>query len=397
MHCSHNRLAALRKVLIAGGQQAMYIRDTANIEWLTGFQGVFDEEQAHAMFVPTLEKWAYLHSDSRYQTALEREAVDTAIYVDAENVKFAGWAFGMWHSYRFHFQEQLPVHSLLAIEDTISLAQYRALEHEFTKGYADVLKGASAEELEHTLTDAYLPFEETSSLILMLRSVKDAEEIKRLQAAQDITDEAFDYILGIIRPGMTEREVQLALDAKMMQLGADSLAFLSIVASGPNGASPHAVVSNRKLQAGECIVMDFGARKDGYCSDMTRTVFVGQPDASLVHAWETLRRANEEVELRLRPGMTGKEAHELAVSILDACGYKGRMGHGLGHGVGIQIHEEPVLSPRNDKPLKSGNVVTVEPGIYIPGNFGMRLEDFGVITENGFEVFTKSTHDMVVV
>ena len=142
--------------------------------------------------------------------------------------------------------------------------------------------------------------------------------------------------------------------------------------------------------------MDFGAKRAGYCSDMTRTVFLGEPEGDMRVAWETLRRANEEVEAALRPGMTGREAHELAERALAAGGFEGRMGHGLGHGVGLEVHELPVLSTRNEAPLAPGNVVTVEPGIYIPGRFGMRLEDCGVVTERGFEPFTRSTHDLVV-
>lgn len=397
MHCSTDRIRSLRRVLIAGGVQAMYVRETVNIEWLTGFQGVFDDEQAHALFVPTLEKWAYLHSDSRYITALEREAVNTSICINSENMRFSEWLYSMWSRYLYHFADELPARPLLAIEDSISLAQYRAIEHEFTKGYADALQGATAENLEVTLEGAYLPFEETDGLILQLRARKDEAEIEKLRAAQAITDEAFDHIVGLIKPGMTEREIQLALDNKMMKFGADSLAFQTIIASGANGASPHAIVSDKRIERGECIVMDFGARKDGYCSDMTRTVFVGEPDERKRKAWETLRRANETVQDRLHPGMTGREAHELALSILAEGGFADTMGHGLGHGVGMQIHEEPVLSPRNTKPLQSGNVVTVEPGIYIPGEFGMRLEDLGVLTEHGFDRFTESTHEMVVI
>lgn len=397
MHCSSARIDALRRVLIAGGVQAMYVRDTANIEWLTGFQDVFDEEQAHAMFIPTLEKWAYLHSDSRYATALEREAEGTYIHINADAVRFSEWLFGMWQSYLYHFESELPMHALLAIEDTISLAQYRAAERTFTKGYADALKGASTEKLVSTLEGAYLPFQETDGLILKLRARKDAHEIERLRAAQAITDAAFDHIVGFIGPGMTERRIQLELDSEMMRLGADSLAFPTIIASGENGASPHAVVTDKPIERGECIVMDFGARKAGYCSDMTRMVFVGEPDAEMKRAYDALRRANETVEEKLGVGMTGAQVHEMALAILDEGGFGGLMGHGLGHGVGIQIHEEPNLSPRNKKPLQSGNVVTVEPGIYIPGRFGMRLEDLGVITDRGFDRFTRSTHEMVVI
>ena len=130
---------------------------------------------------------------------------------------------------------------------------------------------------------------------------------------------------------------------------------------------------------------------------MTRTVFLGKPDGEMAAAWETLRHANEAVEAMLAPGVTGAQAHQLAEDVLAQGGFGGKMGHGLGHGVGLDIHELPVLSPRNPVPLEQGNVVTVEPGIYIEGSFGMRLEDFGVVTADGFQVFTASSHEMVVI
>ncbi len=196
---------------------------------------------------------------------------------------------------------------------------------------------------------------------------------------------------------MTEREVQIELEDFMRRHGAEGLAFPSIVATGPNGASPHAIPGATRLEAGQCVVLDFGARACGYCSDMTRTVFLGEPDEHLRAAYEAIRQANEQVEAALRPGVTGKDMHELAERVLADHGFAGKMGHSLGHGVGIDIHEEPNLSPRNPHPLVPGNVVTVEPGVYLSGEFGMRLEDFGVITHDGFAVFTQSTHDMVII
>ena len=272
-------------------------------------------------------------------------------------------------------REQAPRFDL-GIEDSLTLSNYRALESAFAESAVDL--------------------RETSGFVLGLRAVKDASEIVRMKAAQAVTDAAFAHIVGFMRVGMTEREVQIELEDFMRRHGADGLAFSSIVATGPNGASPHAIPGATRLEAGQCVVLDFGARAYGYCSDMTRTVFLGQPDARMRSAYEAIRAANEQVEALLGPGVTGKEAHELAERVLAEAGFAGKMGHGLGHGVGIDVHEEPVLSPRNDRPLAAGNVVTVEPGVYLPGEFGMRLEDFGVITETGFEVFTRSSHDPVV-
>ena len=247
------------------------------------------------------------------------------------------------------------------------------------------------------MLDADINFVETEGLCVNLRAVKDASEIARMRAAQAITDAAFAYIVEYMRPGMTERQVQVELEDFMVRHGASGLAFTSIVACGAHGASPHAVSGDTRLEAGQCVVLDFGARAQGYCSDMTRVVFLGEPSAAMRHAYAVLREANETVEAMLLPGVTGAQAHAKAEEILAAGGFAGKMGHGLGHGVGIDIHEQPNLSPRNEKPLVAGNVVTVEPGIYLEGEFGMRLEDFGVITERGFQVFTQSSHEMVII
>lgn len=364
-----SRIRRTQAALAEAGAAALYTRDTANIQWLTGFEDVFDDEQAHALFVPAEGDVAWLHTDSRYITAMAREAEGTPLEVDAEAKAFSVWAAERAAACGVAADQ-------LAVESSLTLVEYRALEEAF---------GVSGRFLE------------TKGLVLGLRAVKDAAEVARLQAAQEVTDAAFAHITSFMRPGMTERDVQLELDWFMLKNGADGLAFPSIVACGANGASPHALVSNKVLEVGQCVVMDFGARRGGYCSDMTRMVFLGEPQGRMLAAWQTLRRANETVEAMLKPGVTGKEAHELALSVLEEGGFGGLMGHGLGHGVGIQIHEGPVLSPRNDQPLVAGNVVTVEPGIYVPGEFGMRLEDFGVITEDGFSPFTRSTHEPVVI
>lgn len=383
---AQERLSRLKRACAEEGLDGMAIRDTANIAWLTAFRQVFDEEQAHVAFVGANADEVLIHTDSRYVTALEREAADTVFRIDAEVVSFSQWIHAAWERYRSCMSEEGHTARCFGIEDSMSLAQFRALERAFFP-----------QNDEELTAETVLPFVETSNLILKLRAQKDDFEIRRCKAAQAVTDAAFEHIVDYMRPGMTERNVQLELDRFMLENGADGLAFPTIIACGENGASPHAIVSDKKLEAGQCVVMDFGACWEGYCSDMTRTVFLGEPSSQMQAAWECLRHANESVEAMLRPGITGRAAHELALSVLEEGGFGGRMGHGLGHGVGIEIHEEPVLSPRNEDPLVAGNVVTVEPGIYIPGSFGMRLEDFGVITEEGFEVFTQSTHEMVVI
>lgn len=377
------RLERLRKACADQRMGAFLVRDTSNIAWLTAFDGVFDDESAHALLVDP--QAAVLHTDSRYSEAARAAALpEGSIVVDAQRATHAEFAAksvaalrekGSDQALQEGAREQAPRFDL-GIEDSLTLSNYRALESAFAESAVDL--------------------RETSGFVLGLRAVKDASEIARMKAAQAVTDAAFAHIVGFMRVGMTEREVQIELEDFMRRHGADGLAFSSIVATGPNGASPHAIPGATRLEAGQCVVLDFGARAYGYCSDMTRTVFLGQPDARMRSAYEAIRAANEQVEALLGPGVTGKEAHELAERVLAEAGFAGKMGHGLGHGVGIDVHEEPVLSPRNERPLAAGNVVTVEPGVYLPGEFGMRLEDFGVITETGFEVFTRSSHDPVV-
>ncbi|MDO5118176.1 MAG: M24 family metallopeptidase [Eggerthellaceae bacterium] len=256
----------------------------------------------------------------------------------------------------------------------------------------------------------------TEEIIEVLASnpVKTAEEIEAIRAAQAITDAAYAHIIWFIKPGVTEKDVAAELDRFMLEQGADDVSFPTIVAFGPHGVNWHHEPIDQPLFAGMQLVMDFGAKKDGWCSDMTRTIFIGDANPFYKYAYEALIATNEAVEAMLKPGVTGKEAHEFAESILADWGFPNLMGHGLGHGVGREIHEEPLLNLKNDKPLEVGNVVTVEPGIYIPmgfelyapnhglnmsipmPKFGMRLEDMGVITEDGFEVLTQSPHEAVI-
>ena len=373
------RIGLLRAACEAAGLDAYLACKTSDIEWLTAFDGVFDEEEAHALLVEPQR--AVLHTDSRYSTAARNAAAgEGVVEVDDSTVTqadFAAAAVGA--AGEGGAEEGGDVERILGIENSMSIARFAALQKALKEQPRPVKLQA------------------TSEFVLALRAVKEPSEIARLKAAQAITDDAFDHIVGFMRVGMTEREVQIELEDYMRRHGSVGLAFSSIVATGENGASPHAIPGDTRLEAWQCVVMDFGARAWDYCADMTRTVFLGEPDARLRDAYAVVREANERVEATMKPGMTGRAMHELAESILAEGGYAGRMGHGLGHGVGIDIHEEPVLSPRNERPLVAGNVVTVEPGIYLPGEFGMRLEDCGVLTEDGYEPFGGSTHEMVVI
>ena len=229
------------------------------------------------------------------------------------------------------------------------------------------------------------------------RAIKDDTERELMRAASAANDAAMDRFRRLVHEGVTEADVAGQLEAIYRELGAQGHSFTPIVSFGANAADPHHEPDDTPLASGDVVLFDVGCRKGEYCSDMTRTVFLGEPDERLRAAYEAIRQANEQVEAALRPGVTGKDMHELAERVLADHGFAGKMGHSLGHGVGIDIHEEPNLSPRNPHPLVPGNVVTVEPGVYLSGEFGMRLEDFGVITRDGFAVFTQSTHDMVII
>lgn len=385
---AHNpdRLVRVRQGMKDKGLVALYVRNLSNISWITGFEKVFDTEPAHALLIT--QKRVLMHSDSRYGEALEREARGSEIVIDTERNDHTHWLFKQVERLFDEAERRDQRVDLgdcevftIGIETTLSLAEYRSLE-----------KCAGAKH-----DGVATSFVELSDFIEGLRQTKDAFEIAAIKKAQAITDEAFARIIKFMKVGMTEREVQLQLDNYLFELGAEGLAFDTIVASGAYASSPHAIPGDTKLSAGDAVVMDFGAKLAGYCSDMTRTVFMSKPSELAQKAWDTLRGVNESCEAMIRAGVGANEVHEHAEELLAQGGFAGRMGHALGHSVGLDIHESPTLSPRNKKPLCAGNVVTVEPGIYIPGQFGMRLEDFGVVTNTGYNVFTQSTHNMVII
>lgn len=229
-----------------------------------------------------------------------------------------------------------------------------------------------------------------------LRLVKEPGEVKVIRDAVRIIDDTFDHILSYIRPGVRENEIALELEFYMRRLGADGPSFDTIVASGERSAQPHGVASEKKLASGELITLDFGAVYKGYCSDMTRTVALGEVSNELRTIYDVVLRAQEEAVEGIRPGRTGKEADAIARDIIEDEGYGRFFGHGMGHGIGMDVHEGPSLSPRSDTTLKPGMVVTVEPGIYLPQKGGVRIEDDVLITETGKDVLTSSNKTFTV-
>ena len=229
-----------------------------------------------------------------------------------------------------------------------------------------------------------------------IREIKTPAEIVTMRKAADITTEAFNAILPKIREGMTEKELQIELDFTMLRLGADGNAFNTIIASGVNGSLPHAVPGQKKIQKGDMITMDFGAKVGGYCSDMTRTVSLGQPGEEMRRIYDTVYRAQCMCEDALAAGKNCAEIDKLARDYIDARGYEGRFGHGLGHSVGIDIHEEPRLSQKCHEILQAGVVITVEPGVYVPGLGGVRIENTCLVKENGSVPLTTADKQLII-
>ncbi|MSQ41809.1 MAG: M24 family metallopeptidase [Dehalococcoidia bacterium] len=224
-----------------------------------------------------------------------------------------------------------------------------------------------------------------------LRMVKESAEIEALARAVRLGDDAFRHAAAVAAPGMTERQLAWEVQRYAMEHGADDLSFATIIAGGPWSAMPHAYPRDEPLRAGQGVVMDLGVRLDGYCSDLTRTISLGEPDAQFRRVYDIVLTAQTMAEERIEAGMTGRQAHEIAVAVIAQAGHADHFGHGLGHGVGLDIHEDPRLSPAGEDVLEDGNVVTVEPGIYLPGWGGVRIEDQCVMEHGRLRSLTTAT------
>jgi Xaa-Pro aminopeptidase len=235
-------------------------------------------------------------------------------------------------------------------------------------------------------------------LVERLRLVKEPGEVERIRAAAALVDEVYAWLLEQGLAGRRERDVAVELEHEMRRLGADEPSFSSIVASGPRGALPHASPGVEKIEPGTLVTIDIGARLDGYCSDCTRTFAVGGPPDELGReVYDVVLRAQLAGLAAVQPGPTGREVDAVARAVIEEAGYGERFGHGLGHGVGIEIHEGPRLSRRGaDMALVPGHVVTVEPGVYLPGRVGVRIEDLVVVTADGADVLSGFTKELVI-
>ena len=236
-----------------------------------------------------------------------------------------------------------------------------------------------------------------AGLVERLRAVKDPAELERIGEAAKLADAAFAAVVEQGIAGRTEREVALALEDHMRHGGAEEPSFPSIVATGAHGALPHAEPRREPIPPGTLVVVDWGAKVDGYCSDCTRTVATGALDVEADEVYALVKRAQQAALEAVRPGPEGREVDVIAREMIEEAGHGERFGHGLGHGVGLEVHEGPRLAKSGAEPLRAGNVVTVEPGVYVPGSFGVRIEDLVVVTEDGTRVLSSVTKELMTV
>ncbi len=232
--------------------------------------------------------------------------------------------------------------------------------------------------------------------ISSLRRVKSAQEIKNIKKAQKISEKAFEHILKFIKPGVTEKEIALELDFYMLSHGAEAVSFETIAVTGKKTSMPHGVPDSTVVKDGDFVTMDFGAVVNGYHSDMTRTVAVGEISQEQRKIYEIVSEAQRKAIEKISAGVSCKAADAAARDVISSAGYGEYFGHGTGHGVGVEIHEAPNLSPRSEDKLKVNNVVTVEPGIYIPGKFGVRIEDMVRVKKQGCENLTNSPKELII-
>ncbi len=263
------------------------------------------------------------------------------------------------------------------LEDGITLTEHRRLKKEIPN-------------VDFVVDDTL------SSTILALRSIKDSEEIGRIRHAQRITDEGFKHILPYIKEGVREIDIALELEHFMRKNGAEQMAFPTICVAGANSSLPHGVPGEYRLKRGDFITMDFGAKYMGYAADMTRTVALGQPSEAQRRVYDTVLRAHLAGIEAAAQGAKCAEVDARARGIIYKAGYEGKFGHGLGHAVGVEVHEAPRLSPKSSETLQSGMVVTIEPGIYLEGEFGCRIEDMVLITQEGCEPLATSPKELIV-
>ncbi len=358
-----SRLAAVRRRAAAEDIPALVVTDIANVRYVTGFEDVFDDDANVACLVTT--EVARVYTDARYGEAADAAASGTPWIVrvppDSLYVELCSELAG-------------DGVEKVAVESSVPYGRFRFISEQFG---GQVL-----------VVDQWIE---------QIRQVKEAAEIERIAAAAELTDRTFDHILTMIAPGVRESDLALEIEVFMRRNGAQGVAFPPIVASGPNSSRPHARVSTREFEAGDLLTIDMGALVDGYCSDMTRTVVVGSANDRQREIYSAVLEANLAGIAAARSGIPGMDIDSAARGVLKARGLGEYFTHGLGHGVGVQVHELPNVGPRGRDSVSPGSVLTIEPGVYVPGFGGVRIEDLVVIDDAMCRVLSRSTKELLEV
>ena len=354
---SSELLETVRKKIEEAEVDALLITHPVNRRYLSGFDG-----SSGLLLISS--NLAYLVTDFRYLEQAEKQAEEFTVI-------------------RRH-EELYP-----GLAELIGQNGWRKIGFE-----AKQLTYESYREMTEKLKNQWEPLTDT---VEKLRMVKSAAELVKMSKGAAQLDQAFSYLLTLIRPGMSERQLALELEIFLLRAGAEERSFKFIVASGPRGALPHGVASEKVMTAGEMVTIDFGAIFDGYATDMTRTVSLGRPDQLQLAIYELVKEAQAEAADSVGPQKNTKEIDSVARDIIEKAGYGEHFGHGLGHGIGLETHEAPTLSQRSDAVLEPGMVVTIEPGVYLPGQGGVRIEDMVCVTETGVRRMTTSTRDLITI
>lgn len=346
------RLKQLQSKFDALRIDAFLVTNTVNKAYLTGFDG-------DGVVLVTGEK-TYVITDSRYETALKEtnhdfEVIITRFYLEAAAQQVT--------------KQQITV---LGFEDSIAFHDY--------------------DRIDELMSADIVPM---TNLIEQMREIKSVDEIKVLKQACEATVKGFDTLLPLIKPGVTERYLANQLDAIMRDLGGEKASFDTIVASGKRAALPHGAATNKPVQIGEMITIDFGYEFEGYTSDLTRTVALGDPGEKLRQVYQIVQQAQQVIIAAVKPGVTGQQLDQVGRQFISEAGYGDYFNHGTGHGIGLDIHEGPALSTRSEDQMMASNVITVEPGIYIPELGGIRIEDDILVTQSGHQVLTTGSTDLI--
>ncbi len=351
----NQRVQKLAAKLEEKGYEALLVSQPENRRYLSGFTG-------SAGFLVLTRDRAVLLTDFRYteQAGLQAPGFE----VRQVRYDYATWLPDL--------MRELNVHKLAFEASHVTYAGYQAI----TKALAEANAGVEL-----------VPDEQT---VEHLRMLKEPQEVAAIERAQDLTDRAFEHVHASLHPGMTEQQVAWELEKFIREHGGDGLAFDTIVAAGPNAARPHHRAGETPIREGEPIVMDFGAKLDGYCADMTRTVCLGRQDDRFKTIYDLVLGAQETAESLIRAGISGEEADNYARKIIEDAGYGDQFGHSLGHGIGLLVHESPWVAKNAKNILDDGMVFSVEPGIYITGWGGVRIEDLVVLEHGAPRVITKS-------